>query len=288
MPPVTRSMRRNLPTFLQESSTRQSTTSPPLRLSEPPRTGYPGLLDWITITPALIWDHAKQTDAINEFFDQLQGYSSVNLRLRRSRPLEAPNTEYLMIEWSHASTRAKFLDSDDYTSLMNLLGRLTQGRSVHLSLVDFSSTNTYAFHPDKRGPVDHFELLMVDFPGNLSESQRNEISHRNGPFSLRGWFPGQPYEEIEPLPLHQLVDWTCGWLVDTTGAGAAAVDFRGHRGAQCLVYFLRWNGWAGERRYKAIHETHPVDWWGEFLARLEELGMLGWESQHVRFDRRSH
>ncbi|PYI23737.1 hypothetical protein BO99DRAFT_470375 [Aspergillus violaceofuscus CBS 115571] len=285
MPPVTRSMRRNLPTFLQESSTCQSTTSPPLRLSEPPRTGYPGLLDWITITPALIWDHAKQTDAIDEFFDQLQGYSSVNLRLRRSRPLEAPNTEYLMIEWSHASTRAKFLDSDDSTSLMDILGRLTRGRSVHLSLVDFSATNTYAFHPDHRGPVDHIELLMVYFPRQLSEQQSKGITRCDHPFLLRGGCPGQPDEEIEPLPPYQLVDWTRGWLVHPP---PAAVDFRGHRGARCLVYFLRWNGWAGERRYKAIHETHPVDWWGEFLARLEELGMLGWESQHVRFDRRSH
>ncbi|OJK04622.1 hypothetical protein ASPACDRAFT_74227 [Aspergillus aculeatus ATCC 16872] len=174
---------------------------------------------------------------------------------------------------------------------MDLLGRLTQGRSVQLSLLDFSSTNTYcAFHPDERGPVDHFELLMVYFPGHLSESQRKEISRRDGPFSLRGCFPGQPYEEIEPLPLHQLVDWTCGWLVDTTSAGAGgagAVDFRGYRGAQCLVYFLRWNGRAGEKSYKSIHETHTVDWWGEFLARLEELGMLGYESQHVQFYRSS-
>lgn len=98
MPPVTRSTRRNLPTFLQEPSARQSTTSPPLRLSEPTRTGNPGLLDWISVTPALIWDHAKQTDAIDEFFDQLRGHhSSVALRLQRSRSLEAPNTEYLMI-----------------------------------------------------------------------------------------------------------------------------------------------------------------------------------------------
>ncbi|PYH83096.1 hypothetical protein BO82DRAFT_391077 [Aspergillus uvarum CBS 121591] len=287
MPPVTRSTRRNLPTFLQESSTRQSTTSPPLRLSEPTRTGYPGLLDWITITSALIWDHAKQTDAIDEFFDQLRGYSSDHLRLRRSRSLEAPNTEYLMIEWKHASTRAKFIASDAYTTLMNLLAQLTQGRSVHFSLVDFSATRQYAFHLDHRGPVDHFELLMVYFPRHLSEQQSKGITHCDQPFLLRGGFPGQPYEGIEPLPPYQLVDWTRGWLVHPPPppAAAAAVDFRGHRGARCLVYFLRWNGWAGEKSYKSIHETHPVDWWGEFLARLEGLGMLGWESQHVQFYR---
>ncbi|RAH73267.1 uncharacterized protein BO66DRAFT_469040 [Aspergillus aculeatinus CBS 121060] len=284
MPPVTRSTRRNLPTFLQEPSARQSTTSAPLRLSEPTRTGNPGLLDWICVTPALIWDHAKQTDAIDEFFDQLRGHSSVALRLQRSRSLEAPNTEYLMIEWSHASTRAKFIDSDNYTSLMDLLGRLTQGRSVHLALVDFSATTRqYAFHLDTRGPVDHFELLLVYFPRHLSEQQRRGITHCDRPFLLRGWFPGQPGVEIEPHPVYQLVDWTRGWLVYPP-----AVDFRGHRGAQCLVYFLRWNGRAGEKSYKSIRETHAVDWWGEFLGRLEELGMLGFESQHVQFYRRLH
>ncbi|RAH41997.1 uncharacterized protein BO95DRAFT_446445 [Aspergillus brunneoviolaceus CBS 621.78] len=183
-------------------------------------------------------------------------------------------------EWSHASTRAKFIDSDHYTSLMDLLGRLTQGRSVHLALVDFSATTRqYAFHLDTRGPVDHFELLMVYFPRHLSEQQTRALTHCDRPFLLRGWFPGQPCVEIEPHPVYQLVDWTRGWLVDTTGAGAgagaAAVDFQGHRGAQCLIYFLRRNGRAGEKSYKSIRETHAVDWWGEFLARLEELGMLG-------------
>ncbi|PWY68702.1 hypothetical protein BO83DRAFT_418632 [Aspergillus eucalypticola CBS 122712] len=280
MPPVTRAQAKHeFPKFFPEASRDASTFA----LRQPHRTGkHAKLVDWIVLNPGTGATHHDTADPITRLFQNIFKQSDYlrHLRFRRTYPVEAPHTEWLMLSWSSADMRNEFINSDEYQCLTETLAAWASERSVQVSMIDLSQTLGAAFHEGAFrnqyvGAIEYYELMAVYFPEDLARSQIQELNRTN-PYNLGILIGSDVY------PLAGLTDWQHGWL-------DRPVLFQGQR-ARCLVYLLRWENADREHEYKNFHvkvNKNIVDYWKEFATTLKQNGMFGYESQHASILRQS-
>ncbi|PYI12287.1 hypothetical protein BO78DRAFT_330711 [Aspergillus sclerotiicarbonarius CBS 121057] len=279
MPPLTRARAHHkFPDFFTDAS---SEASPPA-LRQPNRTGkHTEILDWIILNPGTGAAHQDEADPITKLFRPVFEHSEYHyyLRLRRSCPVEAPHTEWLMLAWSSADVRAKFINSAQYRSFTEILAMWASERSVQVSMIDLSQSHGDAFGggafwgTEYVGPIEYYELIAVYFPEDLAATHIQKLNRTN-PYNLGSLIGTDIY------PLAGLTDWQHGWL-------DRPVLFKGQR-ARCLVYLMRWEDTTREREYKRFRfriDGEDIDYWGEFVTPLKDHGMLGYESQHASFIR---
>lgn len=159
---------------------------------------------------------------------------------------------------------------------MDILANLTQERSVMTSLVDLYRIHG-AFYGVYVKPIEFYEIMAVYFPEDLSATVIAKLKLLEGPLTLANPISPEGPEFNLPFPLDQFIDRNHGWLDGT-------VEFQGQR-TRCLIYFFRWDGVEGEQGYKQYRGRTNTTWWDEFLKKLEDYGMLGYESQHASFPR---
>ncbi|OJJ66435.1 hypothetical protein ASPBRDRAFT_138213 [Aspergillus brasiliensis CBS 101740] len=279
MPPITRAQAKHkFPDFLPEASRDAS----PFALRQPHRTGRDTkLVDWIILNPGTGATDEDPLDPITKLFQTLFEQSDYRyyLRLRRSCPVEAPHTEWLMLAWNSADLRASFIKSSEYQSLTEIFAAWASERSVQIALIDLThslwsgSSGVVFWGSQYVGPIEYYELLAVYFPDGLAASHITKLNSTN-PYNLGNLIGSDVY------PLAGLTDWQHGWL-------DRPVLFQGQR-ARCLVYLLRWENAGREREYKKSRFTingKTIDYWEEFITPLKQNGMLGYESQHASFVR---
>ncbi|GLA51182.1 hypothetical protein AnigIFM63604_007534 [Aspergillus niger] len=278
MPPLTRAQAKHkFPDFFPETFR----DAPPFALRQSHRTGqHTKLVDWIVLNPGTGATHQDPSDPITKFFQPLfkQPEYLCHLRFRRSCPVEAPHTEWLMLSWNSADVRTKFINSAEFQSLTEILAAWSSERSVQVSMIDLSQTvgdafRGGAFQTQYVGPIEYYELMAVYFPEDLAGSHIKELNRTN-PYNLGILIGSDLY------PLAGLTDWQHGWL-------DRPVLFQGQR-ARCLIYLLRWENPDREHEYKTFRVTMKgkiIDYWEQFLTPLKQNRMLGYESQHALFTR---
>ncbi|GFN21675.1 hypothetical protein AtubIFM55763_000702 [Aspergillus tubingensis] len=280
MPPITRAQAKHkFPDFLPEASRDAS----PFALRQPHRTGRnTKLVDWIVLNPGTSATYQDPSDPITRLFQPIFEQSDYRyyLTLRRSCPVERPQTEWLMLAWGSADIRNKFINSAEHQSLTEILATWASERLVQVSLIDLSQTLGAAFdhgvfQTQYVGPMEYYELMAVYFPEDLAGTHIKELNRTN-PFNLGNLIGSDVY------PLAGLTDWQHGWL-------DRPVLYQGQR-TLCLIYFLRWENSDREHEYKNFRVTingKIIDHWEEFMTPLRQNRMLGYESQHVSLLRQS-
>lgn len=127
------------------------------------------------------------------------------------------------------------------------------------------------------------EVLTAYFPANLSDTTTQALERISGPQFWGGTMSGEPRIQ-HPLtfPGQALIGEHHGWA-------EGLVEYQGQR-ARRMVYILKWLDALGQQQYKQ-HEVKQRTRDGRILRNemeiffndLEELGMLGYETQNTQF-----
>lgn len=126
-------------------------------------------------------------------------------------------------------------------------------------------------------------MLTIYLPVDLDDATVASFERLKGPPYWREEDHWEPEEDRSKYPMEGFLSQKHGWM-------EGKVEYRG-QAARRLVYFFKFEDEEGERYYKEdmkwgrrIRNGRATwDVMEHFLEDLEKLGMIGFESLHVRF-----
>ncbi|KAJ5809267.1 uncharacterized protein N7503_001485 [Penicillium pulvis] len=266
------------------------------------------LIEWITMKDPIDGVIPNKSELFS-ILQRIRGRKGCQV-VSRARPSELNGIEWLVVEWQNLATRDKFLESELSESLTQALAPRSPKKELIWPI------DCWDFHrvirADPRYPPQKlYEILTTYFPVDLNDTALT---------TLRSLAPQCVFpEELVPNPGGQWHDkyadaseWHCGQSpveapiivaekIEVTGGFMNGflyherawmereIEFRGQP-ARRLIHIFRFEDEDGERCYKEEMKRRNTprgrtssNEWENFFLDLQDLGMIGYESQHARF-----
>ncbi|KAJ6016849.1 hypothetical protein N7451_000228 [Penicillium sp. IBT 35674x] len=270
------------------------------------------LIEWITLKDPADGVIPNKSELFS-ILQRMRGWGGCQV-VSRARPSGLDGIEWLVVEWQDLATRDKFLESEFSESLTQALAPRSPKKELIWPI------DCWDFHrvirADPRYPPQKlYEILTTYFPveldGTTLKTLRSLAPRCMFPEDLvpnpggqwhdkyadaSEWHCGQhPWEApmIAPIVVAEKLEardgFMNGFLYHERAWVEGEVEFRGQP-ARRLIHIFRFEDEEGERCYKEEMKcwniprgrttSNEVE---NFLTDLEDLGMIGYESQHARF-----
>lgn len=184
-------------------------------------------------------------------------------------------------EWHDAKRRAQFLESERSRRFTQAIEENRVRKTFFARLLDEPGVSVIRGEPHSNHGL--CEVLIVYFPTSLSETAAQALDRIKGP---QQWEKPMSGEEIQ----HPLKFPGEGLLFRHRGWADGAVEYQGQP-ARRMIYILYWLDKLAQQRYKQEEKSKKRTRDGRtlwnamegFFDDLEDLGMLGYETQSTQF-----
>ncbi|KAH8205568.1 hypothetical protein TruAng_000274 [Truncatella angustata] len=255
---------------------------PPPKPEANARENPPGgpVLEWYSVEGSEFQDAAELLELI-DILRHVRRHPGCRVILRQESK-ETPTPEFFVIEWHNNNGRTKFLESEESKRFMQIVEENRVRRTLLMHLPYKGGFGV--FYGTFFLPYNLREVLTVYFPASLSDAVTNSLNRVKWPETWGGPMSGYTIEHPLRTPWEGLLRKEHGWA-------DGIVEYRGQP-ARRMIYIFKWLDELAQQRYK--QEARGADrracdgriisgYMDAFLDELEELGMLGYESQNVDF-----